>query len=653
MKKKWLSAICLTLVIMFLFSMSFSTTVRADGQDIEGFVTRMYRVVLGREPEEAGLQDWSERLRSGNSCAADIVLGFFFSPEYESKAKSHGEIVTDFYSAMLDRTPDSAGYNDWVKHLDVGMTKTAIAYGFVGSQEFGNLCASYGINPGTVVLNSKRDINFERTYFVYRLYQNCLGRAPEEAGLESWCGNLDEGGTGSNIAYGFVFSEEYRNKNATDTEYVDMLYRTMLGREADEGGKATWTGQLEEGYSREHVLNGFLFSQEFGAQCERAGINVGEAVEEPDKKDTDKNEFEYKGYLYDNGIATWYYYIVKNNGSSVVTLNGEAVATDESGAQVGTSNASIDVLAPGETSLMEFYFSKSAKVDKVDVSVSSSTDVKYQPVISNLGVKASQNPDNLTLAITNNGSCNAQNVMSYALFMDSNGNVVDFSFCNYEDCNEQFRPGATLAGQMTSMQPFDHVEYFLTGRSDGSTSDSSPKVSPDSFSVKEYWYEPYGYTECYLQVKNNSSKTVGIKINVTAYDASGKMIGAGDAMVDIVGSGEETMTQVFFDSVTGIDHFGYAMSFNTQYSPVLNKLSITENQISDGVEVSVTNNSTKAVKLLQGYALFFDAGNNLIYANNTYFIDDDGQLKAGGTLTQEIMSMTEFSTVKCFYAIRK
>lgn len=639
--------------ISIISLLCFSTTVRAADQDIEGFVTRMYRVVLGREAEEAGLQDWSERLRSGNSCAADIVLGFFFSPEYEAKAKSNGEIITDFYSAMLDRTPDSDGYNDWVKHLDVGMTKTSIAYGFVGSQEFGNLCASYGINPGTVTLTSKRDINYERTYFVYRLYQNCLGRAPEEAGLESWCDNLDNGGTGSNIAYGFIFSEEYRNKNATDAEYVDMLYRTMLGREADESGRASWISQLEEGYSREHILNGFLFSQEFGAQCERAGINIGESIEEPAKNGTDKNEFEYKGYLYANGIATWYYYVVKNNGSSTVTLNGEAVATDVSGSQVGTSTASIDVLGPGETSLMEFYFSDSAEVDKVDVSVSSSTDVQYQPIISNLAVKASQNPNNLTLAITNNSSVNAQNVMSYALFMDSDGKVVDYSFCSYEDCNEQFRPGATLAEQMTSTQPFDHVEYFLTGRSDGTTSDSSPKVNADSFNVKEYWYEPDDYTECYLLVKNNSSKTVGININVTAYDASGKMIGAGDAIVDIIGSGEETMTQVFFDTVTGIDHLGYTMSFKTQYSPVLNKLSITEKQTSEGVEVSVTNNTTKNVKFLQAYALFFDSNDNLIYENSTYFIDEDGQFKAGDTLTQEIASLKEFTSVKCFYAIRK
>ena len=154
-------------------------------------------------------------------------------------------------------------------------------------------------------------------------------------------------------------------------------------------------------------------------------------------------------------------------------------------------------------------------------------------------------------------------------------------------------------------------------------------------------------------VKNNSSKTVGININVIAYDASGKMIGAGDAIVDIIGSGEETMTQVFFDTVTGIDHLGYTMSFKTQYSPVLSKLSITEKQTSEGVEVSVTNNTTKNVKFLQAYALFFDSNDNLIYENSTYFIDEDGQFKAGDTLTQEIMSLKDFASVKCFYAIRK
>ena len=659
MKKKWLSAICLTLVIMFLFSMSFSTTVRADGQDIEGFVTRMYRVVLGREPEEAGLQDWSERLRSGNSCAADIVLGFFFSPEYESKAKSHGEIVIDFYSAMLDRTPDSAGYNDWVKHLDVGMTKTAIAYGFVGSQEFGNLCASYGINSGAVVPDCKRDINFERTYFVYRLYQNCLGRAPEETGLESWCGNLDEGGTGSNIAYGFIFSNEYRGKNATNAEYVDMLYRTILGREADEAGRASWIVQLDSGYSREHVLNGFLFSTEFRRQCETAQINVGEPIAEPDNRNVNPDEsgantYECKGYIYENSYATSYYYIIKNTGNRTVALDGNAIAYDALGNRLGADSDSIDVLGPGETSIMTFYFSNVRGVDSVNCTLSDTARLYYQPVIANLSVNPSRNNRNLTLSITNNGSINADFVEAQALFFNESGKVVDSESKFFIDSDNEIKPGATITGQITSNKNFSRVEYYLTGRSDGESTPIDGTVTERDFSVAEYPYESLDSSNYYLVIKNNSSKSVGLSINMTAYDSDGRTIGAADGSITVLGSGETSIASFYFEYVTGIDHVSYTMSIDTSplYVPVLKDLSVYESVNGKNVIISVKNNGSKSADFVQAYVLFFNESGKVVDSETMYFTDSDYEIKPGATITEQVSTYATFSTVKCYYTGR-
>ncbi|MBR3515271.1 MAG: leucine-rich repeat protein [Lachnospiraceae bacterium] len=245
------------------------------------FVTRMYDVVLGRMPDEEGLNTWTDNLNSGRSSAVDIVYGFFYSPEYLNKGKSNGAIVTDCYNAMLGRDPDPSGYADWTKRLDIGMTPEAIFAGFVGSQEFIGLCRSYGIEPGQYQLTNARDQNYERTYFVYRLYQNCLGRTPDADGQESWCATLGRGDSGANVAYGFIFSPEYLGRNTDNEEYVAMLYQTILGRAGDAAGMQSWIDQLNNGSSREHILNGFLFSTEFAQQCETAGINVGSPIPEP------------------------------------------------------------------------------------------------------------------------------------------------------------------------------------------------------------------------------------------------------------------------------------------------------------------------------------------------------------------------------------
>lgn len=246
------------------------------------FVTRMYHVVLRRSPDSAGLKAWTNALLSGSATAADIVTGMFNSPEYQSMNKTNSQIVTDCYNAMIGRSPDAGGLAAWVKALDIGMTSQAILRGFVGSQEFQQLAASYGINPGTVNLFSARDENYERTYFVYRLYANCLGRNPDAVGQESWCRALSENATGAQCASGFIFSPELLSYHLNNEEFVYMLYETILGRSPGNPELKVWADVLNYSNTRDRVFNGFLFSPEFALQCQVSQINVGTAIPEPD-----------------------------------------------------------------------------------------------------------------------------------------------------------------------------------------------------------------------------------------------------------------------------------------------------------------------------------------------------------------------------------
>ena len=249
-------------------------------KDTEGFVRRMYNVVLKREPDPKGLSEWTTQLNNHEATAADIVYGFFWSDEYKKQRKSNEQIVTDCYNAMLDRGPDPTGKADWLSRLDVGMTPLAVCDGFVGSIEFRNLCSQYGITAGRLPISFARDENYERTYFVYRLYVNCLGRIPDPTGLESWCQAIRSGYTGSKMVFGFIYSDEYTKKNASNSDFVTMLYKTLLGRSPDPAGLAAWTNQLNSGASRNSVINGFLFSDEFKKQCAVVGMSVGDKLPE-------------------------------------------------------------------------------------------------------------------------------------------------------------------------------------------------------------------------------------------------------------------------------------------------------------------------------------------------------------------------------------
>lgn len=261
-------------------SAAASPSVPTEG--VEGFVYRMYQTVLQREPDQRGFDYWVKYLKSGDFTAADVVSTFFNSREYQSKNKPTAEVVTDFYQTVLDRSPDIRGFNYWKARLDVGMTTDYLIYGFMNSPEFTSLAESYGITPGSIELTDPLDYSYDRTYFVYRLYQNCLGRTPDLRGQRFWCEQLGNGLTGSEIAHSFIFSKEYYKSRHDNNAFVEMLYKTLMGRASDAQGFKYWTKKLNYTDTRERVVNQFVFTPEFKRQCDAVQMEMGSPFYEPD-----------------------------------------------------------------------------------------------------------------------------------------------------------------------------------------------------------------------------------------------------------------------------------------------------------------------------------------------------------------------------------
>lgn len=240
----------------------------------EEFITQLYTSILGRQPDADGLEYWKARMRAG-ATAADLVLGFFESDEMTNRNLSDSEYLEYAYSAILGRSPDADGKAYWLKELSEGCTRKYILTGFVESTEFYNMCNSFGIIKGSITALSPADKNPGQTKFVVRLYRNIFNREPDQAGLNDWTNRLQNGLSACQLVEGFVYSDEFRISNFSNEQYVDILYRTLLGREAEPAGKADWVGRLNRGESRSRVLAGFAYSTEFSNLCKEYGIKVG------------------------------------------------------------------------------------------------------------------------------------------------------------------------------------------------------------------------------------------------------------------------------------------------------------------------------------------------------------------------------------------
>ena len=94
--------------------------------------------------------------------------------------------------------------------------------------------------------------------FVERCYTVTLDRPSDPDGFADWKDQLLNGrAVGIEVAYGFLFSPEYTQKNKSNEDYVTDLYMLFMGRTPDEEGYKDWVGQLNNGKSRLEVYAGF------------------------------------------------------------------------------------------------------------------------------------------------------------------------------------------------------------------------------------------------------------------------------------------------------------------------------------------------------------------------------------------------------------
>ncbi len=180
------------------------------------YIADLYATFVNRAPDAGGFAYWSGQLSSG--LPRDILMySFMFSPEGVSylntlvpatPSRAEVYVVVDFYRGLLNRLPDSSGFNFWLST-------------FRGAQ-----CAGTG------------------------------AQAAIYAAVDS-------------VSSGFVGSAEYGSRNRTDRQFVSDLYYAFLRRGGDLAGFNYWVGQVQSGaQTRDQLRRAFLSSPEFAARVQ-------------------------------------------------------------------------------------------------------------------------------------------------------------------------------------------------------------------------------------------------------------------------------------------------------------------------------------------------------------------------------------------------
>lgn len=120
-----------------------------EGRDLNAgatmFVYRIYEKALGREAELVGLNDWAGAIARGEMSPETVAQSFFHSVEFLNKNYDDETYVKLLYRTFMGREYDDGGLADWTQRLSQGATRDEVMAGFSRSEEFKEIMASYGL----------------------------------------------------------------------------------------------------------------------------------------------------------------------------------------------------------------------------------------------------------------------------------------------------------------------------------------------------------------------------------------------------------------------------------------------------------------------------------------------------------------------------
>ena len=245
-----------------------------DPADPAAQVTRLYQAALGRLPDQGGLNFWIARIGSNVPLTA-LANGFLATPEFITRfgsGQTNTAFVTAIYQNVLGRAPDQGGLDFFVGSIDSKAASRADVLVAI-SESTENKTGTAGLVAAGIW-----DVS-ESAQQVARLYDTALGRLPDQGGLDFWTKAIDTGtGTLQDLAAAFVSSKEFvATYGILDNRaFVQAVYGNTLGRTGDAGGVDFWTGRLDSGSTRATITIGFSESSEHIGKA--AAVTGGEAA---------------------------------------------------------------------------------------------------------------------------------------------------------------------------------------------------------------------------------------------------------------------------------------------------------------------------------------------------------------------------------------
>ncbi len=222
-------------------------------------VIRAYDTILGRSPDQIGLDFYVDRMEDRGMSLVAVANDLSGSAEFQAATGglSDRQFIDYVYQHALGRSADATGATYYTQALSNGMSRGAFVVDLSESAEHRTLTQAQ-VAQGYFTTD-------DMYQSVALLYDGFAGRLPDAGGLTYYAEKLKSGAlTLSQVAEDFAGSAEFKSATGgkTNGQIVDFIYQNTLDRSADAGGKAFYTNLLDRGATAAGVLLDVALSQE-------------------------------------------------------------------------------------------------------------------------------------------------------------------------------------------------------------------------------------------------------------------------------------------------------------------------------------------------------------------------------------------------------
>lgn len=194
-------------------SVTASALVTTSSADLARYVDATYEVFTGRTATSAERDWWVAALQGGHARSAFIA-------SLSTSDAWLGAEIDEIYELALGRLPDAAGRDYWTRMVRAGTRITDLGvFVFASDELFATL-------------------HGDTARYVDTLHRRILGRPASATEVALATTKLATGTSRSEVVAGVYRTLESR------LQRVDELYRSILGRDADEAGRRYWADSL-------------------------------------------------------------------------------------------------------------------------------------------------------------------------------------------------------------------------------------------------------------------------------------------------------------------------------------------------------------------------------------------------------------------------